>query len=155
MLVGLRFLSIIALLAYFLTNASTHWLTMFALIKIVARISRIDPWYIMYLSLDACARVTVVVLCCVCVCLCVCVCVCYHTSGYIPDLCVQSEAAYIYCILWTSLKLFRLGDMVLFVCHDDRQLGSFLTKKNTPMVLDTIRNGIVFELLATSDDSLN
>ena len=34
-----------------------------------------------------------------------------------------------------------------FACDDDRRLGSFWTK-NTPMVLDTIRNGIVYEPLA-------
>ena len=45
-----------------------------------------------------------------------------------------------------------------FAYHDDDwRLGSFLTKKNTktPMVLDTIRNGIVYETLARSDDYLN
>ena len=30
----------------------------------------------------------------VCVCVCVCLCVCYRAGGYIPDLYVQSEAAY-------------------------------------------------------------
>ena len=30
----------------------------------------------------------------------------------------------------------------LFACHDDQRLSSFSTK-NTPVVLDTIRNGIV------------
>ena len=57
-------------------------------------------------------------------------------------------------IVWTMLKMFRSGDMVLFACHDDQQLGSFSTK-NTPMVLNTIRNCIVYELLARSDDYLN
>ena len=46
--------------------------------------------------------------------------------------------------------MFRSGDMVLFACHDDWQLGSFSTK-NTPMVLDTITNDIVYEPLARSD----
>ena len=55
------------------------------------------------------------------------------------------------CIVWTSLKMFRSVDMALFACHNDRQLGSFWTK-NTPMVLDTITNGIVYEALARSDD---
>ena len=32
------------------------------------------------------------------------------------------------CIVWISLKTFCSGDMVLFACHDDRQLGSLLTK---------------------------
>ena len=36
-----------------------------------------------------------------------------------------------------------LGDMALFACHDDRQLGSFLTK-NTPLLLDRIINGLVY-----------
>ena len=44
-------------------------------------------------------------------------------------------------------------DMVLFACHDDRRLGSFSTK-NTPMVFDTITNGIVYEPLARSDDHM-
>ena len=74
--------------------------------------------------------------CCVCVCvhICLCVCVCYCASGYIPGLCVQSEAAYSFlsafkdCIGWTSLKTFRLGDMALFACHDDQRLGSFTIK---------------------------
>ena len=47
--------------------------------------------------------------------------------------------------------MFRSVDMALFACHNDRQLGSFWTK-NTPMVLDTITNGIVYEALARSDD---
>ena len=50
--------------------------------------------------------------------------------------------------------MFHLGDMVLFACHDNRQFGSFSTK-NTPMVLDTITNGIAYELLARNDDYLN
>ena len=56
-------------------------------------------------------------------------------------------------ISYTVLKTFRLGDMALFACHDDQQLGSFSTKK-TPMVFDTIRNGIVYEPLARCDDYL-
>ena len=78
---------------------------------------------------------------------CVCVCMCYRTSGYIPGLYVQSEAAYScrllkICIVWTSLKTFHSGDMALFACHNDQRLRSFSTK-NTPIVLDTI-NGIVY-----------
>ena len=34
------------------------------------------------------------------------------------------------------------------------KIGSFSTK-NTPLVLDTIRNGIVYEPLARSDEYLN
>ena len=56
--------------------------------------------------------------------------------------------------MWTLLKTFRSGDTVLFACHNDRRLSSFSTK-NTPMVLDMITNGIVYELLAGSDDYLN
>ena len=41
-------------------------------------------------------------------------------------------------IVWTLLKMF-----CLFVCHNDWQLGSFSTK-NTPMDLDTIRNGSIY-----------
>ena len=58
------------------------------------------------------------------------------------------------CIVWTSLKMFCSGDVALFVCHDHRQLRSFSTE-NTPMVLDMITNGTVYELLARSDDYLN
>ena len=58
------------------------------------------------------------------------------------------------CIVWTLLKMFHLGDMVLFTCHDDQRLGSFSTK-NTPIVLDMITNDIVYEPLASSDDYLN
>ena len=54
-------------------------------------------------------------------------------------------------IVWTSLKTFRSGDMAAFACPDDRQLSSFSTT-NTPMVLDTITNGIAYELLASSDN---
>ena len=41
-----------------------------------------------------------------------------------------------------------------FACHDDRRLGSFSTK-NTPILLDTITNGLVYEPLARIDDYLN
>ena len=58
------------------------------------------------------------------------------------------------CIVWTSLKTFPSGDMMIFACRDDQQLGPFLTK-NIPMVLDMITNGIVYELLARSDNYLN
>ena len=58
------------------------------------------------------------------------------------------------CIVWTLLKTFHSGDMPLFACHNDQQLGSFSTK-NTLMVLDTITKGIVCELLARSVDYLN
>ena len=57
-------------------------------------------------------------------------------------------------IVWNSLKTFRSGDMASFACHDDRRLGSLWTK-NTPKILDMIRNGIVYEPLARSDDYLN
>ena len=58
------------------------------------------------------------------------------------------------CIVWTSLKMFCSGDMALFACHNDRRLSSSSTK-NTPMVLDTITNGLVYEPLARNDDYLN
>ena len=58
------------------------------------------------------------------------------------------------CIVWTPLKTFDSGDMALSACDDDRQLGAF-SIKNTPMVLETITNGIVYEPLARSDDYLN
>ena len=50
--------------------------------------------------------------------------------------------------------MFHSGDMALFACHNEQQLGSFLTK-SAPMILDMIRNGIVYEPLARSDDYLN
>ena len=56
--------------------------------------------------------------------------------------------------MWTLLKTFCLGDMVLFACQDDWQLGSFLTK-NIPMFLETVTNGTVYEPLARNDDYLN
>ena len=58
------------------------------------------------------------------------------------------------CIVWTSLKTFCSGDMASFACHDDQQLGSFSTK-NSPMLLDTIINGLAYEPLARSDNYLN
>ena len=58
------------------------------------------------------------------------------------------------CTVWTSLKTFHSGDMASFAFHDDWQLGSFSTK-TTPMVLDTITNGVVYEPQASSDDYLN
>ena len=42
---------------------------------------------------------------------------------------------------------------MLFSCHDDRKLSSFSTE-NTPMVLDTTTNGIVYEPLSRSDGYL-
>ena len=57
-------------------------------------------------------------------------------------------------IVWTSLKTFPSGDMALFACHDDQRLGSF-SIKSTTMVFDTIRDGILYEQLARSDDYLN
>ena len=45
---------------------------------------------------------------------------------------VQSEVIYNFLqafnIVWTSLKTFCWGDMVLFTCHDDWRLNSFSTK---------------------------
>ena len=99
-----------------------------------------------------CARVMVVVLC-----------VCVSVTTLVATYLVYMSKVRWYtvscrvlriCIVWTSLKTFCLGDMALIACHDDRRLSSFSTK-NTPMVLDTITNGIVYELLARSDDYLN
>ena len=56
--------------------------------------------------------------------------------------------------MWTSLKAVYSGDMASFACHDAQQLGSF-SIKNTPMLLDMITNGLVYQLLAKSDDYLN
>ena len=73
------------------------------------------------------------------------VCVCY---SYIPGYMSKVRQLTVSCgllkiwIVWTSLKTFRSGDMALFACHHDCQLGSILTK-NTPIFLDTISNGIV------------
>ena len=57
-------------------------------------------------------------------------------------------------ITYTSLKMFHSGDMASVACHDDWRLCSF-SIKNTPMVLDTITNGTVYEPLARSDNYLN
>ena len=38
-----------------------------------------------------------------------------------------------------------------FACHDDRRLGTFLTK-HKPIVLDMITNSLVYDLLVRSDD---
>ena len=71
------------------------------------------------------------------VCVCVCVCVYLYlpstllaTVIYLVYITVQSEATYPgkvscrNCIVWTLLKHFVQEDnMVLFTCHDDRQLG--------------------------------
>ena len=43
------------------------------------------------------------------------------------------------------------GDMALYACHDDQRLAT----KNTPLDLDMITNGIVYELLDRSDGHLN
>ena len=45
------------------------------------------------------------------------------------------------CIVWTSLKMFRSGDIALLACHNDQRFSSFSTR-NTPVVLDTVTNGI-------------
>ena len=89
----------------------------------------------------------------------VCLCVCYCASSNIPGLYVQSEVIYssgrllkIY-IVWTLLKMFRSGDMALFACDNDQRFSSFSTK-NTPMVLDMIINGTVYQPLARNDDYL-
>ena len=101
-------------------------------------------------------RVTVVVLY-------VCVCVCVSVTALAATYLVYMSKVRRYtvscrllqiCIVWTSLKTFCSGDMASFACHDDRPLCSFSTK-NTPMVLDTITNGTVYEPLGRSNDYLN
>ena len=57
-------------------------------------------------------------------------------------------------IVWTWLKTFPLGDVALFACHDDWWLGSF-SIKYTPMILDTMRSGMIYEPLARSDNYVN
>ena len=59
----------------------------------------------------------------------------------------------VHCVDFTENVLFGRYS-IQFAYHDDRRLGSFLTK-NTPMILDTIRNGTVYEPLDRSDDYLN
>ena len=96
---------------------------------------------------------------CVCVCVCVSVSVTVLVATYLAYMSkvrrhtVSCRLLKI-CIAWTLLKISCSGDMVLFACHDDRRLDSFLTK-NTPMILDTITNDRVYEPLARSDNYLN
>ena len=47
--------------------------------------------------------------------------------------------------MWTLQKIFYSGDIGI----------SALSRQNTPMILDKITNGIVYEPLARSDDYLN
>ena len=52
--------------------------------------------------------------------------VCYRASSYIPGLMSKVRRHTVscrilkICIVWTSLKMFRSGDMALFACHNDR-----------------------------------
>ena len=96
------------------------------------------------------------------VCVCVCLSVCLFDTIVVATYLVYMSKVRRHTVscrleklsmVWTSLKMFSSGDMALFASHDDRQLSSFLDK-NTPMVLDTTRNGIVYEPLARSDDYL-
>ena len=84
--------------------------------------------------------------------------VCYCASCYIPGSynCMSKVMRYrVSCrllkisIVWTSLGMFCSGDMPVTMIGD-----SALSPPKTPMVLDTITNGIVYELLARSDDYL-
>ena len=107
------------------------------------------------LTLGACARGTVVVLC---VCPCVCLLATAPTATYLVYTSKVRRYWVSYrllkiCIVWTSLKSFCSGDMASFAYHNDRRLGSFSTK-NTPMILDMITNGTVYELIARSDINL-
>ena len=88
-------------------------------------------------------------------------CVCYCASGYIPGLCISKVRQHTVsckllkiCIVWTSLKTFRLGDMASFAHHNDRRLDSF-SIKNKPILLGMITNGMVYELLAKNDNYIN
>ena len=124
-------------------------------------------WYVMYIIIaNACifnpwrmrCRVTVVVLC-LSVCLSVCVSVTTLAATYLVNMSkvrqyTVSCGLLQICIVWTSLKTFCSGDMAPFAYHNDQRLGSF-SIKNTPMVLDTIRNGTVHEPLGRSNDYLN
>ena len=77
----------------------------------------------------------------------VCVSVYYHANSYIPGLYVQSEVIYSFLQafkMWRSVPATMIGDSAL-----SRQ------KKNTPMILGTITNSLVYELLASSNDYLN
>ena len=56
-----------------------------------------------------------------------------------------------YCVDFA--KMFCLGNMALFICHDDWRLSTFLII-NTPMILHTSTSGIVYESLARRYDSL-
>ena len=93
---------------------------------------------------------------CVCVCMCMYVCVCLLPC-YSSDILVYMFKVRVscrlskVCIVWTSLKMFR--DMELFVCYNDQR--HFFFDKKTPMVLDTIKSGTVYEPLAGSDDYLH
>ena len=57
-----------------------------------------------------------------------------------------------YCVDFAENVLF--GRYGVIACHDDWQLGSFRTK-NTPILLDMIIIGLVYELLAKIYDYLN
>ena len=101
------------------------------------------------LSLSTCARVMVVM------------CVYYCASGYMLHLCVQSEAACsfvqafkdMYCVNFTENVSFGRYGITCLPQWSVTRL--FLIEKSIPVVLDTIRNSIVYEPLARSDDYLN
>ena len=96
------------------------------------------------------------------VCLSVYLCVCYHASGYIPGLYmyVQSEVAYSFLYAFKDMHCVDFAEDVSFgrygiICLPRWSATWLFLDKSTPMVLDTITNGIVYELLARSDDYLN
>ena len=97
--------------------------------------------------------------CFVCLSVCVCVSATVLAATYLVHMSkvrwhtVSCRLLTIY-IVWILLKTFPSGDMALYACHDDQRLSSFSTK-NTPMVLDAITNGIVYEPLSRSDNYLN
>ena len=56
-----------------------------------------------------------------------------------------------YYVDFTENVLFER--YALLACHDDRCLGS-LSNGNSPLVLDTTANNIIYEPLAKNDDYL-
>ena len=89
------------------------------------------PWLPFYwLSLGACAMVTVVVLWVsewVCVSVTALVATYLLYMSKVRQYTVSCRLLNI-CIVWTSLKTFCSGDMASFACHDDRRLSSFSIK---------------------------
>ena len=87
----------------------------------------------------------------------VCVYLSYHTSSYIHLVYMSKVRRHtVSCrllkdVMWTFLETFCLRDVALFACYYDWRLSSF-SIKNTPVVLNAIRNGTVYEPLARGDN---